>query len=279
LAISGEAGLPLEGTKTVQHLVTTVYSLGVSVSAGDKYVGDFPLRSTTVTVPDPPKVVDITGSTREWARYLALALSKAETTVRLAPNVDMDLTGFDYIKIANGVQLLGGQPCPAPKFSSPPMPGKASLCGGRDAQHFGPRLFTQSQPQKLLFIDGTIDADHHPIRLSGFRLQGPHWDPTDGTLTGTGNPEIGIFNYGHTNVEIDDMELSGWAGAAITTSDSEEQHRQAVAGVQSVRVHDNYIHHNQHFGGYGTASRLAPHSSSAMFSSTDMRSPPVAAPA
>ena len=54
------------------------------------------------------------------------------------------------------------------------------------------------------------------------------------------------------NVETDNNEIYGWRGAAVRVEDSEHQINRSV-NPQTVRIHDNYIHHNQHWEtqGYG----------------------------
>lgn len=240
LMLAGDP-VPFHGTKTVMHMAPTTYSLIASVSAGEYPVGDRFLVSTTINPPAPPSVVTISGSSIEWGRYLARAVGQVGETVYLAANVDVDMGTLAYIPVAANVKVLGGTPCPTtPPATLAAGSGYPGLCGGRDAQNPGPRLFTLTRP-KNLFV---VSADN--VRFSGFRLQGPHWDP----VFGEDNLETGIY-LGGIHDEIDNMELSGWAGAAVRVADDSPTHRQAQEGVQGVRIHDNFFHHNQHYDGFG----------------------------
>jgi hypothetical protein len=217
LTLAGQ-GVAFNGDKNVTNMVTTTYAVIASVTAGDYPVGDRVLASTRVVVPSPPSTVTITGNTVEWARYLALAVTQPNETVKLADDLDLDMDTLSFIHVASNVKVLGN----------------------RDANTFGPRLFTQQRPKPLFVFDGDN------IHFSGFRLQGPHWDP----VFGEDNLETGIY-VGGIHEEIDNMELSGWAGAAIRVADDLPTHRQALEGVQGVRIHDNFFHHNQHYDGFG----------------------------
>jgi hypothetical protein len=66
-------------------------------------------------------------------------------------------------------------------------------------------------------------------------------------MDGDDKLERGIQIDSCLGVEIANMELSGWSGAAIYIADG--QGRQL--GPDTVRIHDNFIHHNQHVGGNG----------------------------
>lgn len=97
------------------------------------------------------------------------------------------------------------------------------------------------------------------VRISGFRLQGPmpdvEWDDS--------HQEIGIdiapFASATlmSNVEISNMEISNWSGAAIKVNDNDdggavERGRLTNENVGAVHIVNNYLHHNRHIGeGYG----------------------------
>src|SRR5262249_468871 len=151
-------------------MVTTTYGLIASVTAGDRPVGDRLLASTRVVVPPPPSTVTISGNTVEWARYLALAVTQPNETVYLAPYLALDVAAVSFVPVASNVTVLGN----------------------RDATTFGPRLFARQRPKPLFVFDGD------DIRFSGFRLQGPHWDP----VFGEDNLETGIY-VGGIHEEID----------------------------------------------------------------------------
>jgi hypothetical protein len=157
---------------------------------------------------------------------LLLALSQSGTTVYVANNVDMDLGNRENITIAAGVKLIGGRAGLEP----------------------GPRLFTTrpltvTRPRTFLKIVGD------DVRITGMRIQGPDFD----SIVNIGQP-AGIFADSHRGIEIDHNEISGWNGAAVELRDQEGR---VAAGERvealSIRVHDNFIHHNQHIRtrGYG----------------------------
>jgi len=58
-----------------------------------------------------PTIVEINGSSPVWQDKLIQAVGTPNTTVRLAPNVDMDMTGLtDPIYFAQGVTLTSEHP-------------------------------------------------------------------------------------------------------------------------------------------------------------------------
>src|SRR5262249_1665156 len=144
--------------------------------------------------------------------------------VHLWPNVDMDMTGYDNIVVAPGATLVGGQPCP--------IPTSAPVCGGHDAQHPGPRLYTTSRPRGLFILSDNV-------RLSGFRLEGPHQNPAEGD----DSLEHGIYIENHAGIDIGAMDIGGFSGSAIYLTNEGYPAQQFPSAV---KVHDNYIHNNQH---------------------------------
>jgi hypothetical protein len=63
----------------------------------------------------------------------------------------------------------------------------------------------------------------------------------------------GIVVYSSVNVEIDNNEIYGWRGSAVDVRDP--RRRLHLSNYNAVRVHDNFIHHNQHYRreGYGVS--------------------------
>jgi len=105
-----------------------------------------------------------------------------------------------------------------------------------------------TRPNPLFHIRclGGFEGDN--VQLSGFRIQGPHM----GSMDGDDNLEQGIRIESCTGVDISNMELSGWSGAAIYVIDQPEPPLQPTQHTpDAVKVHDNFIHHNQHNGGNG----------------------------
>ena len=172
------------------------------------------------------------------AAQFVQAVNTAGTTVRIEARVELNLSGLSGIYVAPGVQIVGMA----------------------DAAHpNGPRLYTTSAPSRLLNI-GTPD-DRTPsdgVRISGIRLDGGL-----GTGISDGAMSEGITDWSGINVEIDHDEVYGWSGAAIEIHDNDalggipaaNKNRMTALIPTVVHIHDNYIHHNQHYGenGYGVA--------------------------
>ena len=247
--------VPASGSDTVQVLSSTDYALTVRGTA---------LARTEVEVELCP-VVDILGSSREWARLLVQAVGTANTTVRLAESVNMDLTDYDRILIKEGVTLTSElpatlvlaalqptqpesresldalSPCPPTTTAAP------AVVSGRTGEKLGPRLFTRSRPKPLFFIrcDGSHTGDN--VRLFGFRLHGPKFGQENEKEIQPTAIQINAC----TGIEIANMELAGWSGQAIEIRDDKDRPR--ISKPEEIRIHDNFIHHNQHKGrnGYG----------------------------
>jgi hypothetical protein len=242
----------LQGSLTVTPMSSSPYALfigGVGVTQVNVYV-------------DLPAVVRIKGNTGDWKRLLIQALGdplpgldgipqdqRAGRTVLLAHNVDMDLTYSEDIHISQGVTLTSELPPPgnAPLLmlaGFPKVPIAEQGPVARNAFSLGPRLYTTSRPRPLLHIQcngENIFGDR--ARLSGFRIQGPHFD----TEEGDDNLERALMITSCTGVEISNMEISGWSGQAIYISDPAER----ISKFEDVKVVHNFIHHNQHQGGNG----------------------------
>jgi hypothetical protein len=106
----------------------------------------------------------------------------------------------------------------------------------------GPRLFTTTFPRHLFDI-GPSGSDSHE-HISGIRLDGgSSADP----YTNMGEADSDGIVVEKANVEIDHNEVYRWRGAAVHILDGDDQ-RDLVNRLNgtTVRVHDNYIHHNEH---------------------------------
>ncbi len=234
-AINGVAGQSA-GTKRVTPPASTDFGLTAFLPGAQKTVA-----KTLLTV--NPSEVYIAGNSQPAKDMLFEALQTDGTKVILAPNVDMDLTGYNSIYIREGVIFTSDD-------GFPPRPV-------RTARNPGPRIFTTSRPRPLFMIECNGDATTDPYteptiagngaRISGFRLFGPHL----GVKDGDGNLETGIAVNGCVDVSISNMELAGWSGSAIRLNDNANDPR--IANPNAIQIHDNYIHNNQHVGknGYG----------------------------
>lgn len=204
-------------------------SQGVTLSSEAPPVGNAQ-AATAVTMGTQP-VTPVAGAVlSRAARPLGRALVTMDAATPPAPAAD---TAAAHVGSAvSGIGVLNGafgQTSPA-----------------RTPRTLGPRLFTYSKPRPLFIVrcnGENIFGDN--VHISGFRLQGPHWDPEDGD----DNLEQGIVVNSCIGVEISNMEISGWSGQGIYVVD--EIDRQF--NPDAVKIHDNFIHHNQHIGenGYG----------------------------
>ena len=166
----------------------------------------------------------------------------------LAATVDMDLTDVPTIPIVQGVTITSeAQPVgnSLNLLINPHVVGTVpQLPPARSARTLGPRLFTNSRQLPLFEIrcnGENIFGDN--VRINGFRIQGPHMQ----TEEGDDNLERGIMINSCIGIEIFNMELSGWSGQAIYIVDDLDR----ITVPEHVRIHDNFIHNNQHRGGKG----------------------------
>ena len=226
-----------------------------------------------------PNVVYIDGNTGDWPALLVQAVGTPFSRVVLGPDIDMDLSGYQNIAVAEGVTLTSEAPPPkgngAGDGNGLGHSGAVGTAGGlataavartvhvgfgpqpplRDGLHLGPRLFTTSRPtsgaKALLYVScraGNFASNN--IHILGFRLEGPDFD----TMEGDDKLERAIAIDSCLGVEVADMEISGWSGAAVFVSDSWSRQ----FAPETVRIHDNFIHHNQHSGGDGYGVDIGP---------------------
>jgi Putative Ig domain/PASTA domain/Right handed beta helix region len=115
------------------------------------------------------------------------------------------------------------------------------ILGDQSAIRAGPPLFTKTFPPVLL----QVGADRDPsdgVRITGIRLDGGE---SDDPFSAVGKDDAdGIAVFSSRDVEIDHNELYRWRGAAVNVHDGNSRINRDNAST--VRVHDNYIHHNQH---------------------------------
>jgi hypothetical protein len=187
---------------------------------------DAEIASVVVSV-TLPKVVTITPSSSRAT--LVQALGTAGTTVIVTNDVNLDLSYMHEIGIADNVVFQGGR--------TPRVPG--------------PRLFSTVRASTLF----TIYGDN--VRITGLRIEGPEMGVSDAD-----DNSRAILTDSSVNVEIDHNEISGWSTAGIMVWDTKGRIDPAV-NPQALRIHDNFIHHNQHEGGegYGVAVQYGAYAS------------------
>lgn len=205
------------GTLAVFPESNTTYYLTASQSGSATTVV---LAQATVSVL-LPSLVYITRNDQQ--RLLVQAVGTPGTTVVVTNNVDMNLSGYAGIWVAAGVTLRGG----------------------RTSQTDGPRLYTTAMPDALLRIE-YVDN----VRITGLRLQGAEFG------VGTGGLSRGLRITAANNVLVDNNEISGWTAVGVAIDDDDALNRiDPVGNPETVKVRDNFIHHNQYEGkfGYGVA--------------------------
>lgn len=147
----------------------------------------------------------------------AQAVGVPNAIVRIAGDVDLDLSYMDDLSVATGVQIIGV----------------------RTNYPRGLRLFTTTFPRSLLNVVGDN------VRITGIRFDGGESsDPCDSA--GDDYPYADAISVVHSlPVEIDHNELFRWRGAGVVVYDN-EANRINRGNAATVWVHDNYIHDNQH---------------------------------
>jgi hypothetical protein len=207
-----------QGSVSVTPIADTTYSL--SARWRGRLVGTI---KTAVVAVHLPRRVTIYRDHLEL--LLRQALNTAGTTIRVLSGVELDLSlgAYANMSVAQGVTLIGT----------------------RTPRQRGPLLFTRSRPERLLVIRG------NDVRISGLRIQGADTDVSGGDRSVAISVSPGKDAL-IDRIEIDNNELSGWNNAAISVKDGHDRIRYD-RNPWSVRIHDNFIHHNQHpnEAGYG----------------------------
>ena len=240
--LNGEAAAP-RASRTIHPVTATRYALTMRQDTQTITLAQVEVKVV------PGRVVHIKGSTPDWAQLLVAAVGRPNTTVRLAENVDMDLSIYDEIRVARGVNLTSEQeqdPGVTRRGATRRDSGNtrdviSRIKTIRTGTKPGPRLYTTNRPARWfrLYCDAH-GAGANNVRLNGFRLIGPHFD----SMEGDDNLEKGIFIVSCKNIEISNMELAGWSGAAVYVIDDHHLNED----VNDVRIFNNHFHHNQHQG-------------------------------
>ena len=214
--------LPLSGARAATPPDTSTWVLTVSSLSVQSQKST---ARAAITV--PPGSVTIDHSS--LVNLFVDAINTPGEVVRIAGDVQLDLSGRESIPVEKGVQIIGD----------------------RSVNSSGPRIFTTTFPSVLLSISGDSPE---PTRISGIRLDGGMSDdPFSAVDTPNAN---GIVVFGRGNVEIDHDEIHHFRGSAVAVHDGNDANDPAFLGrlnqdtahddTKNVRVHDNYIHHNQH---------------------------------
>jgi hypothetical protein len=199
------------------------YSLRAVING---WIADFGSESVAVGVPevDGRPTVEITRPDQK--ALFAQVVGLPDALVRIAGDVELDLSYMDNIHVAPGVEIIGE----------------------RTQNPRGPRLFTTTFPRALLDVGvaGDTDPTHASdnVRITGVRFDGGESsDPCD-SAGSEDSDAIAVFSS--QNVRIDHDEMYRWRGAAVVVYDPAG--RVNKENASTVRVDDNWIHDNQHPG-------------------------------
>ena len=167
-------GLPVapRGSRTVQPIANDGYELHARFGTATH---NFGATAITVILPQSVRI-------RNNSELLLLlqALETPGTYIFVENQVEMDLSTFEYITIAEGV----------------------TLAGGRTPRHPGPRFYTTTPRRALFFVEGDN------VRIAGVRIQGPY----QGIWAEESERCAGILINSSVNVDIQNNEIFGWGG-------------------------------------------------------------------
>lgn len=170
-------------------------------------------QTLSAPVPAPSTVSITTSSTVE---QFVDAVTTPNTTVQIAGDVNLDLSGTDPIPMAAGVKLIGD----------------------RSVNARGPRIFTTTFQRTLLSIGDNTDD----VRISGIRFDGGEPNDPGASVGKSGADGVDISSSQH--LEIDHDEFARFRGAAISAADP--GNRMNRDNADTLWIHDDYIHDNQH---------------------------------
>ena len=194
---------------------TGTYLLRVLSNAFTYDVGSASITVVLPTVNGHPMAA-VTGGGGDQAALFAQGAGTAGAVVAVRGDVDLDLSDEGSVPVAGGVQIIGE----------------------RDAAHpAGPRLFTTSLPRPLLEVSGDN------VRITGIRFDGMESsDPCDEAGLADDSDAIGVRSWQH--IEIDHDEFYHWTGSGVAVRDPAG--RIGRDNRDTVLVHDDYLHDNQH---------------------------------
>ena len=209
------------GTTVVTPQASGSYVLSVFNSG---FFYDMGSGSVSVTLPvvNGHPSASITGG-GEQAALFAQGASTPNAVVSIRGDVNLDMSWGRPIVVAPGVLIFGQ----------------------RDAGHpSGPRLFTTTFQRQLLSVgvdESGLTSDN--VRITGIRFDGGESsDPCDEAGLTNDSDAIDVFSSQH--VEIDHNEFYRWNGSAVNVNDA--GNRINRDNSDTVWVHDNWIHDNQH---------------------------------
>ncbi len=278
--------IPAQGARSVRLLsfeeqMKIIYLAIVvtfTVSLAEAQSANCPVTRTMVYIGEP-------SDQAKQISDLIKGVTTANTTVLLGPNVKLDFSSvpdsalpIQFARcvtltsaagsgaadgrrsIANrnrvgttGTALAGAFPSASPSARTPGSPGPVIYYGKHPNRPF-------KDASDVAFLEARCSAglDGEGAQMSGFRVIGP--DPGDQRTFETG---INIMDC--QDVEISNMEIANWGGTAVKVQNPAQgaviPNRDPAAIL--VRIHDNFIHNNQHSSnngkaeGYGVGTSVA----------------------
>ncbi|MGE3511301.1 MAG: FG-GAP-like repeat-containing protein [Vicinamibacterales bacterium] len=192
---------------------------------------------------------EVTITANHEVPLLLLGLKSRRASVFVQNDVELDLTGYEHIYIASGVQLIGSR---SSRAAGPLIYVRCT------AWEPAPIPYCSSAPNALFQIHGDVAGT---VRITGLRIRGVD---ADNIAAENATNSHGIVITSALNVEIDNNEISGWRSSAIQVMDNlfpprichmEGASDCSQRNSSTIRIHGNYIHHNQQNGtdGYGVA--------------------------
>jgi hypothetical protein len=216
--------VPRSGSITVYPPANASYVLRARFSGATRILASAAVAVGLPVVNGRPTV---TITSNDQAPLFVQALGTDNALIYVQNHVELDLSYREYIPIHTGVTVIGG----------------------RTAQVPGARLYTQTFPKQLFRIGG-LGVPGNDVRITGLRIQGAEMGVADADADGS----TGISIRSWTNIEIDNNEIYGWRGSGVEVLDDDNRIGLAL-NAMTVRIHDNFIHHNQHQQkhGYGVS--------------------------
>jgi hypothetical protein len=226
------ANRPRSGSALVYPIQPSTYPLRLAEGTQIRDVARAPVGMALPTE-GGRVVVTITRNDQYWLFIQAIGTPGAY--VFLQNHVELDLSGWESLYIANGV----------------------TIAGGRTATEPGARIFTRTRPYTFFTMRDDGDGVYGDnVRITGLRIDGGEM----GIAAESSQSSFGIVADSRRHIQIDHNEIYGWRGAAVKITD-EKGRLSLLYTAMTVRIHDNYIHHNQHDGeqGYGVSVDAGAH--------------------
>jgi hypothetical protein len=196
-------------------------------------------ESRTVDILNADPTADA-GFHRQMVRRFITEAGVENTTIRLGPNVVLDFSEFDLesahplVPLARCVTIRSMTPAELAAIGLDPRLARGPSALGPTLR-FGPlyRNGIRRNTKSLLGVR-CFEGARSGARISGFRLFGA-------TFGQQRSSEYGVRIQNCRDVEISNMEIAGWGGAAVAVENDDK----VITDPSQVRIHGNYIHHNQ----------------------------------